>query len=73
PLVTVAERSLRAFESVEALTAFLRRQLFITEGGEKDVHFRAILPDHITRRDGAWTLTDPPQGSLGVVTWPITH
>ena len=50
PLVTVVERSPRSFESVGALTAFLRRQLFIAEGGEKDVHFRAILPDHIARR-----------------------
>ena len=66
---TVVERSPRSFESVGALTAFLRRQLFIAEGGEKDVHFRAILPDHISRRDGAWTLSDPPQGSLGIVTW----
>jgi SAM-dependent methyltransferase len=71
PLVTVVERSPRSFESVGALTAFLRRQLFIGEGGEKDVHFRAILPDHIARRDGAWTLSNPPQGSLGVVTWRV--
>jgi SAM-dependent methyltransferase len=71
PLVTVAERSPRSFESVGALTAFLRRQLFIAEGGEKDLHFRAILPDHIARRDGAWTLADPPQGSLGIVTWRV--
>ena len=63
------ERSPRSFESVPALTSFLRRQLFITEGGDKDLHFRAILPDHITRRDGAWTLTDPPHGAIGVVTW----
>jgi SAM-dependent methyltransferase len=69
PVVTVVERSPRSFESVGALTAFLRRQLFIAEGGEKDVHFRAILPDHIARRDGAWTLANPPQGSLGIVTW----
>lgn len=71
PLVTVVERSPRSFESVGALTAFLRRQLFIAEGGEKDLHFRAILPDHIARRDGAWTLTNPPQGSLGIVTWRV--
>ena len=71
PLVTVVERSPRSFESVGALTAFLRRQLFIAEGGEKDVHFRAILPEHIARRDGAWTLTNPPQGSLGIVTWRV--
>jgi SAM-dependent methyltransferase len=71
PVVTVVERSPRSFESVSALTAFLRRQLFIAEGGEKDVHFRAILPDHIARRDGAWTLANPPQGSLGIVTWRV--
>ncbi|HEX5825980.1 MAG TPA: hypothetical protein VFY23_00545 [Candidatus Limnocylindrales bacterium] len=69
PMVTTVERRPRTFESMEALTAFLRRQLFITEGGDKDVHFRAILPELIARRDGAWTLADPPQGSLGVVTW----
>ncbi len=64
------ERSPRIFDSVPALTAFLRRQLFIAEGGEKDVHFRAILPDHIVRRDdGGWTLADRPTGSLGMVTW----
>jgi SAM-dependent methyltransferase len=65
------ERSPRSFDSVAALTAFLRRQLFIAEGGEKDVHFRAILPEHITRREGGWTLVDPPQGALGVVTWRV--
>ncbi len=69
PHVEVVERSPRTFDSVPALTAFLRRQLFITEGGEKDVHFRAILPDHIVRRDGGWTLAERPAGSLGLVTW----
>ncbi len=69
PHVDVVQRSPRSFDSVPALTAFLRRQLFITEGGDKDVHFRAILPEHITRRDGGWTLTERPAGSLGVVTW----
>ena len=63
------ERQTRSFDSVDALTAFLRRQLFIAEGGEKDVHFRAILPDMIVRRDGAWTLAEGPSGSVGVVTW----
>jgi SAM-dependent methyltransferase len=67
--VVRVERSTRSFDSVDALTAFLRRQLFIAEGGEKDVHFRAILPDRIVRRDGAWTLAEGPAGSVGVVTW----
>jgi SAM-dependent methyltransferase len=63
------DRPPRSFDSVPALTAFLRRQLFIAEGGDKDLHFRAILPDHITRRDGGWTLLDPPHGAIGIVTW----
>jgi SAM-dependent methyltransferase len=62
-------RSPRSFDSVDALTTFLRRQLFITEGGDKDLHFRAVLPDMITQRDGAWTLSDRPAGSIGIVTW----
>ena len=67
--VVRVERSLRSFDSVEALTAFLRRQLFITEGGPKDLHFRAVMPDRIRFRDGAWTLADRPAGSIGIVTW----
>ncbi|MHB8891957.1 MAG: class I SAM-dependent methyltransferase [Candidatus Limnocylindrales bacterium] len=67
--VVRVERLPRSFDSVDALTAFLRRQLFITEGGEKDLHFRAILPDRIIHRDGAWTLADRPTGAIGIVTW----
>ena len=67
--VVRVDRQSRSFDSVDALTAFLRRQLFIAEGGEKDVHFRAILPDMIVRRDGGWTLTEGPAGAVGIVTW----
>lgn len=63
------ERPPRTFDSVDALTAFLRRQLFIAEGSAKDARFRAALPDRITERDGAWTLVDRPAGSIGIVTW----
>ena len=70
--VASLERSPRTFDSVPALTAFLRRQLFVAEGGEKDVHFRAILPEHIARReDGGWTLAERPTGSLGLVRWSV--
>jgi SAM-dependent methyltransferase len=67
--VVRTKRAPRSFDTVGALAAFLRRQLFIEEGGEKDVHFLAILPEHIVARDGAWTLARPPAGSLGIVTW----
>ncbi len=69
--VVRVERSTRSFDSVDALAAFLRRQLFIAEGSEKDVHFRASMPDMIAHRDGAWTLAEGPAGSVGVVTWPV--
>ena len=59
----------RTFDSVGALAAFLRRQLFIEEGGDKDNHFRAILPELIIHRDGGWTLADGPAGAIGIVTW----
>jgi SAM-dependent methyltransferase len=62
-------RQPRTFDSVVALTSFLRRQLFVEEGGDKDLHFRAILPDRIVLRDGAWTLADGPAGAIGFVTW----
>jgi SAM-dependent methyltransferase len=63
------DRPPRTFESVDALTAFLRRQLFITEDGAKGARFRAVVPDRIAERDGAWTLVDRPAGSIGIVTW----
>jgi SAM-dependent methyltransferase len=69
--VIYVDRSPRTFDSVDALTTWLRRQLFIAEGREKDIHFRAILPDLITRRDGGWTLLQPPSGSIGIVTWAV--
>lgn len=69
--VVSVERSTRSFDSVDALAAFLRRQLFIVEGGEKDVHFRAVMPDMIAQRDGAWTLAEGPVGSVGIVTWGV--
>lgn len=71
PEVTHVERSPRTFESVPALAAFLRRQLFIVEGGEKDLRFLSVLPDHIVQRDGAWTLANPPVGALGIATWSV--
>jgi SAM-dependent methyltransferase len=65
------ERSTRSFDSVDALAAFLRRQLFIVEGGAKDARFRRVLSDMIVNRDGAWTLAEGPAGSVGVVTWAV--
>jgi FkbM family methyltransferase len=71
PQVEMVERSPRTFDSREALAAFLRRQLFIAEGSDKDVRLREILPERITHQDGGWTLAQRPAGSLGIATWSV--
>jgi len=65
------DRTPRTFESPETLAAFLRRQLFIEEGGAADRRFREVFPDQVTLRDGGWTLVEPPAGSIGVLTWGV--
>ncbi len=67
--VVRVDRSPRSFETVDALAAFLRRQLFITEGSDKDLHFRSVLADRVALRDGAWTLANRPAGYIGIATW----
>lgn len=71
PEVIRVDRRPRSFETVEALSAFLQRQLFVTPGGPKDVQFKAVLPQHIALRESGWTLAQGPTGSLGVVTWTV--
>jgi SAM-dependent methyltransferase len=63
------ERPARSFESVTALAAFLRRQLFIAEGGDKDRELERRLPELAEARDGVWSLVTPSAGWLGIVTW----
>ncbi|HET7029407.1 MAG TPA: hypothetical protein VFI34_02765 [Candidatus Limnocylindrales bacterium] len=65
-----AERSPRVFDSFDGLATFLRRQLWIEEGGEKDQRFRAALSG-MTREldDDGWTLRTPPVGENGILTW----
>lgn len=69
PIVTRVPRPPRTFDSRDALAAFLRRQLFIRERGEKASRFQAVLGERVMERDGGWTLADPPAGEIGLVTW----
>ncbi|MEA2519240.1 MAG: hypothetical protein QOF49_1320 [Chloroflexota bacterium] len=64
------ERSPRTFDSFDGLATFVRRQLWIAEDGEKEQRFRSALAG-MSREldDDAWTLRDPPVGSIGIVTW----
>jgi SAM-dependent methyltransferase len=64
------ERAPRTFDSFDNLATFLRRQLWITEDGEKEQRFREALALLARERDDdGWTLSTPPVGSIGVLTW----
>jgi SAM-dependent methyltransferase len=64
------ERAPRTFDSFDGLATFVRRQLWIAEGGEKDQRFRAALVGMAKERDDdGWTLASPPVGSIGILTW----
>jgi SAM-dependent methyltransferase len=64
------ERAPRTFDSFDGLATFIRRQLWITEDGEKEQRFRAALAGMARERDDdGWTLAAPPVGSIGIMTW----
>jgi SAM-dependent methyltransferase len=64
------ERPTRTFDSLDGLATVVRRQLWITDDGEKEQRFRAAL-EGMAREldDGGWTLATPPVGMVGILTW----
>ena len=71
PGVQMVEREPRRFEDRAALEHFLRRQLWIAEGGGKDVAFRAALDDLVVERDGGVGLRGQAPLAIGVATWSV--
>ena len=70
PTVTMTERVPRRFDGREELEGFLRRQLWIAEGGEKEGRFRAALDElAVQAPDGTWGLADQASSAVGVVSW----
>jgi SAM-dependent methyltransferase len=67
--VRLSERRPRAFESEEEAAGFLRRQLWIAEGGEKDRRFREALHDRVVTVDGQVVLRDQRPMTTGLVSW----
>ena len=64
------ERTPRTFDSFDGLATFVRRQLWITEDGEKERRFRNALSEMSRERDDdGWTLASPPVGAIGILTW----
>jgi SAM-dependent methyltransferase len=69
PQVAEAQREPRRFESREALEFFLRRQLWIAEGGEKERRYRQVLDEVVIEEDGQFGLAGQGALPVGVVTW----
>ena len=61
------ERAPRTFDSFDGLATFVRRQLWITDDGEKERRFRGALAEMARERDDdGWTLATPPVGAIGI-------
>jgi molybdenum cofactor cytidylyltransferase len=69
PEVVMQEREPRAFASRDELAGFLRRQLWIADGGEKERRFEQALHRLIEQRDGGFGLAGQQALPVGVVSW----
>jgi CTP:molybdopterin cytidylyltransferase MocA len=70
PVVTVTERQPRRFEEPAQLEGFLRRQLWIADGGEKERRFRDAFEELVVKgADGMFSLAGQESSVVGVVTW----
>jgi CTP:molybdopterin cytidylyltransferase MocA/SAM-dependent methyltransferase len=69
PSVTMMEREPRRFESRDALVGFLRRQLWIAEGGDKEQRFEDALKTMIVEEDERFGLIGQRPLPVGIVTW----
>jgi len=69
PRTTIVEQSPRRFESREDVERFVRRQLWIADGGEKERRFRAAFEELVVAVDGGFGLAGQAPFEVGVVEW----
>ena len=68
PEVVLFDRPPRGFDSLDELHGFVRRQLWLTEGGAQDRRLRTLLGAVALEAAGRWSLPSAPLGT-GLVTW----
>lgn len=66
--VTLVERSAPAFAGMDDVVAFVRRQLWVRPGSDRDARLQTALPAHLESRDGGYVLPGAPRRS-GIVAW----
>ncbi len=69
PEVTMVEAEPHRYASQDELVAFLRRQLWIADGSEKERRFRDAFVELADETREGWGLRDQRALSIGVVTW----
>ena len=69
PAVTVVPREPRTFETRAELEGFLRRQLWIADGGEKERRYRAAVEELVVERDGGFGIRGQEPMPTGVAVW----
>jgi hypothetical protein len=67
--VSVFDHPARSFESADDLAGFVRRQLWIAEGGAKERRFLDALRERMVRSDDGFGLAGQPALPVGLVTW----
>jgi SAM-dependent methyltransferase len=70
PEVAYASHEIRRFDSRDQLAGFIRRQLWVAEGGARDRRMQEALDDWLVSDGDGVRLRDQPTLSIGVVTWP---
>ncbi len=66
----MTERRPRRFDDRAQLEGFLRRQLWIADGGEKERRFREALDELVVEDpDGGVMLVGQEPASVGIVNW----
>ena len=68
PRLVTAERPPRGFDSLDELHAFVRRQLWLAEGGAADRRLAGLVSERAIEQEGRWTLPAAPL-RIGIVDW----
>ena len=69
PSVSIVEREPRRFASRDELVGFLRRQLWIADGGAKEQQLRTALATLLVETADGFAIVDQRPLPVGIVTW----
>jgi CTP:molybdopterin cytidylyltransferase MocA/SAM-dependent methyltransferase len=69
PQVTLVDQHRRIFRDLQDLHGYLRRQLWLAEGSEKDRRLAALLPEAVEPADGGVRVRGVADVRVGIVTW----